>query len=128
MAINRSFFLYLGPLVAFILAIWLNFVGTDPAILFTASITLWTAVWWISEALPIPVTSLLPFVLLPLSGVISYQETASGLGSHVILLLMAAFILSKALESSGVHERLALMMVNLVGGQGGGRLVFAFMA
>lgn len=128
MVISRSFFVALGPLSAIILAGWLSYIGTEPAILYTACITLWTAIWWVSEALPIPVTSLLPFVLLPFAGVISYQEAASALGSHVILLLMAAFILSKALEASGVHERLALKMVNLVGGKGGGRLIFAFMA
>lgn len=128
MAINKSFFLALGPLSALLLGFWLTYTGTQSIIIYTACITLWTAVWWVSEALPIPVTSILPFVLLPFAGVITYQEAASALGSHVILLLMAAFILSKALEASGVHERLALKMVTLVGGQGGARLVFAFMA
>lgn len=128
MITNRYFFLLLGPISAILLGVWLNYTGTEQAVVFTACITLWTAIWWVSEALPIPVTSLLPFVLLPFAGVISYQEAASALGSHVILLLMAAFILSKALEASGVHERLALKMVNIVGGKGGGRLVFAFMA
>ena len=58
-------------------------------IIFTAAITLFVAVLWVTEALPIPATSLLPFALFPLFGVLSHSEAASALGSHVIILLMA---------------------------------------
>lgn len=86
-----------------------------------------TVTWWVTEALPIPVTSIVPFVLLPLFGVLDHKSVSSALGSHVILLLMGAFMLSKALEKSNVHERLAIYMIRLVGLSSGKRLVFAFM-
>lgn len=92
----------------------------------TIAITVLTATWWVSEALPIPATSLVPFALFPLFGVMDQRETASALGSYVIVLLMATFMLSKALEKSGAHERLAHYMIELVG-VSGRRLVLGFM-
>lgn len=100
--------------------------GQPQAIALTIAVTALTAAWWVTEALPIPATSLVPFALFPVLGVLTHREAASALGDHVILLLMGAFMLSKALERSGAHERLALLMIRTVGGAGA-RLVFAFM-
>jgi len=101
-------------------------VGLSPPIVWTIAITVLTASWWVSEALPIPAASLAPFALFPMAGVLTQGEAASALGSYVIVLLMASFMLSKALEKSGVHERLALSMIRLVG-VSGRRLVLGFM-
>ncbi|MEM8936871.1 MAG: SLC13 family permease [Pseudomonadota bacterium] len=92
----------------------------------TIAITTLTALWWMTEALPIPATSLVPFALFPLAGILTQAEAASALGSFVIILLMGSFMLSKALEKSGVHERLALYMIRAVG-LSGRRLVIGFM-
>lgn len=100
--------------------------GLPEQIVATIAITALTAFWWVSEALPIPATSLVPFALFPMAGVLDQREAAEALGSYVIVLLMASFMLSKALERSGAHERLALYMINLVGGSGR-RLVIGFM-
>lgn len=100
--------------------------GLPQPIVATIAITVLTAFWWVSEALPIPATSLVPFALFPLAGVMDQREAAEALGSYVIVLLMASFMLSKALERSGAHERLALYMIRLVGGSGR-RLVIGFM-
>ncbi len=100
--------------------------GLADPIVWTIAITALTAFWWVTEALPIPATSIVPFALFPLAGVLDQREAAAALGSYVIVLLMASFMLSKALEKSGVHERLALYMINLVGASGR-RLVIGFM-
>jgi len=100
--------------------------GQPAAIAWTIAITALTATWWISEALPIPATSIVPFALFPLAGVLDHREAAAALGDHVIVLLMGGFMLSKGLEKSGVHERLALYMIALVG-PSGKRLVLGFM-
>ena len=124
---NKYFYLAVAVVVAlsFYLALLSVGVGELPAK--AAAITALTVILWVSEALPIPVTSLIPFALLPMFGVIDHKSAASALGSHVILLLMGAFMLSKALEKSKVHERLAIYMIKLVGLSSGRRLVFAFM-
>ncbi|MAJ69685.1 MAG: SLC13/DASS family transporter [Alteromonas sp.] len=101
--------------------------GFEQALSLTAALTLLIAILWVTEALPIPVTSLIPFVAFPMAGVIDYKEAASALGSHVILLLMGAFMLSKALEKSGVHRRIAVYMLRLCGASSAKRLVLGFM-
>ncbi len=97
------------------------------AVAWTAAITLLTVILWVTEAIPIPATSLIPFALFPFAGVLTHKQVASALGSHVILLLMGGFMLSKSLEKSGVHKRLAIYMVNLVGVNNGRRVVIGFM-
>ncbi|SDZ91625.1 SLC13 family permease [Microbulbifer marinus] len=127
MAIARQHFIVLGPILAAAFYLFLSGLGMPYPAAVTSAITLLTVIWWVTEALPIPATSLVPFVLLPLFGVADHKLVASSLGSHVILLLMGAFILSKALEKSGAHERLALYMLKMVGVSSGRRLVLGFM-
>ena len=127
MMLFRRYFLVLGPVVAALFYYLLIFLGMPYLPAVTAAITLLTVIWWITEAMPIPATSIVPFVLLPLFGVGDHKLVASSMGSHVILLLMGAFMLSKALEKSGAHERLALYMLKAVGVSSGRRLVLGFM-
>ncbi|GAB2877775.1 DASS family sodium-coupled anion symporter [Microbulbifer echini] len=127
MSVMRQQFIVLGPLLAVAFYILLTAMGMQYLPAVTAGITLLTVTWWVTEALPIPATSLVPFVLLPLFGVTDHKTVAASLGSHVILLLMGAFILSKALEKSGAHERLALYMLRIFGVSSGRRLVLGFM-
>ena len=105
-----------------------SFLGASYPVGITLAITLLTAVIWITEAIPIPVASLIPFVGFPVAGVLSHKQAASALGSHVIILLMGAFMLAKAIEKSGVHERFALMMIKFTGGNSGFKILLAFMA
>jgi len=98
----------------------------DVTIALTAGITAWTAIWWISEAVPIPVASLVPLALLPLLGVLTPAQVGQAYGSPLILLLLGGFMLSQAMQRSGVHRRLALKMLQLFGG-GGRALIFGFM-
>ena len=127
MSISRQHFLGIGPLLAFCSYWLLLHLGLDDKAAIASGITLLTVIWWVTEALPIPATSLVPFALLPLFGIVDHKAVASSLGSHVILLLMGAFMLSKALEKSGAHERLAIYMLRVVGVSSGRRLVFGFM-
>lgn len=127
MKLTRALFIPLAPVLAIIFYFVLLAVGMEHKASVAAAITLLTVIWWVSEALPIPATSLVPFALLPLFGVVDHKTVASALGSHVILLLMGAFMLSKAIEKSGAHERLAVYMVKLVGVNSGRRMVLGFM-
>lgn len=100
--------------------------GLEPLAAKTLAIAVWTALWWISEAVPIPVASLVPLAMLPTLGVLTDKQVALSYGNKLVLLLMGGFLISKAMEKSGVHRRLALMMVNACGGSGRG-LVLGFM-
>ncbi|MBN1448743.1 MAG: DASS family sodium-coupled anion symporter [Bacteroidetes bacterium] len=84
------------------------------------------AVWWMTEALPIPVTSLLPLLLLPLFGVSSVQETARPYAHELVFLFLGGFVIAMAVERSGLHKRIALRIILLVGA-GPAQLVLGFM-
>ena len=120
-------FLIIGPLVAVCLGGLLAAIGYDQKICWTAGVTALVAFWWVTEPIPIPATSLLPFALFPLGGVVDHNQLAAAFGHHLILLLLGGFILSSAMERSGAHSRLALMMVKAVGGTDVKRLVLGFM-
>ncbi len=125
---KQSIFLLFASLSAIVL--WFVLIigaGQTHNIAWTAAITLFTAILWVTEAIPIPAASLIPFALFPFAGVLSHKEVASSLGNHVILLLMGGFMLSKSLEKSGVHKRLAVYMVKIAGGNSSRRVVFGFM-
>ena len=123
---TKAIMLFAAPLAAAALFFLMRYSGIEYAIAITAAITLLTATWWVTETIPIPATSLIPFFAFPLANVLTHREAAAGLGSPVILLLMGGFMLAKSLERSGVHRRFALAILHTVGGSGK-RIVFAFM-
>lgn len=127
MNITRQHFIIIGPLFAFVFYAFLEYCGISGKPAIAAGITMLTVIWWVTEPIPIPATSLVPFALLPLFGIVDHKTVASSLGSHVILLLMGAFMLSKSLEKSGAHERMAVYMIRMVGVSSGRRLVLGFM-
>lgn len=77
--------------------------------------TAWVAVWWITEAVEIPVTSLLPIVIFPLSGALPIGETTSSYGNPIIYLYLGGFVLGLAVERWNLHERIAFNIMNFVG-------------
>ena len=115
-----------GPLSGLLIGGLLSASGQPPAVAITAGITVWVALWWVFEAIPIPVTSLLPLALFPALGVLTPTQVGAAYGSPLILLLLGGFMLSQAMQRSGVHRRLALKMLNAFGG-GARALVFGFM-
>ncbi|EWH10331.1 Na+/dicarboxylate symporter [Catenovulum agarivorans DS-2] len=119
--------LLLAPTLALISVLVAISFNLSFSICATIGITTLTAVWWITEAIPIPATSLVPIALLPLLGVIDHKAAASSLGSHVILLLMGAFMLSKGMEKSGVHKRLAVNLIQLFGADNPRKILFGIM-
>lgn len=125
--------LLLGPILAVVawFVLWFGLSGgvlEDPtAACWTGAVLTLCATWWILEPIPIPATSLIPLAVLPVMGVLNEAQVASAYGHHLVLLFLSGFMLSKAMERSGAHKRLALGMVKLIGGAGGRRLVLAFM-
>ena len=70
--------------------------------------TLWIATWWITEAIPIPVTSLLPLILFPLTNALNVQTVTKSYGDPIIFLYVGGFIIAVAIEKCGLHRRIAL--------------------
>ena len=105
-----------GVITAACLAAMLMTVDQSSPIIVTAVVAWLCMVWWIFEPIPIPVTSLLPLSVLPMAGVLTVEQVAGAVGSPLIILLLGGFLLSRGMESSGAHHRVALSVVRLVGG------------
>ncbi len=86
------------------------------------------AAWWMTEAVPLSVTALLPFVVLPLAGVSTAEATAATYYSPILFLLLGGAFIALAIERTGLHRRLSLAILRMVGADGGPeRLLLAFM-
>jgi|SRR6056297_732259 len=117
--------LVLGPALFFGSLLFLPFTVSPSATAALAS-TLWIAVWWVTEAIPIPATSLLPIVLFPLTGVVDVTGATAPYADPVVFLLLGGFLLALGIERWGLHRRIALTVVSLVGVRAD-RLLLGFM-
>ena len=122
----RSHLLWLAPLLALAAGFGASAAGLSQPAAITLGIAILTALWWIFEPIPIPATSLVPLALLPLFGILDSSEVAKSYGHYLVLLLLGGFLISKAMEKSGAHRRIALRLVNLCGGSGGKPLFLGF--
>ena len=113
---SRRFNIILGPSLFFIFYFLIHpFDGMNTQSHAIFCSVLWIATWWITEAIPIPVTSLLPLVLFPLTGGLDLKLTASSYGDKIIYFYMAGFFLAIAMEKWNLHKRIALNIINVVG-------------
>jgi len=102
-----------GPATALVVHALLLQHGAQPAMM--AGLVAWMALWWISEAVPLPVTSLLPLVLFPLLGLDTVAGTAANYGKEIIFLFLGGFIIALGIERTGLHRRIALRIMARVG-------------
>ncbi len=116
-----------GLVVALVAGVVSSVLGQTDAASVTTAVAVLCVFWWIFEPIPIPVTSLIPMSVLPLLGVISPADVAAAYGSPLILLLMGGFLLSKGMESTGAHTRIAVSVVRFVGADEPHRLIMGFM-
>jgi sodium-dependent dicarboxylate transporter 2/3/5 len=118
--------LYLG-LLAF-LAVFLSPTpaGMSPEGQRVAAVAMLMGVWWITEAIPIPATSLLPIALFPILGVMSGKDLAVSYGDPNIYLFAGGFFIAMAMQKWRLHERIALNIVARTGSDPGS-LVLGFM-
>ena len=80
-----------------------------------AAITCLMSIWWITEAIPIAVTALLPIVLFPLTGGLGLSETTASFGHKYVFLYVGGFILAIAIQKWNLHKRIALNIINFIG-------------
>lgn len=104
-----------GPLLFALVAFAPTPAGMPWAAQLTAAITLWIAVWWITEPIEMAATSLLPLVLFPLTGVAPLKVVSAEYGNEIIFLFMAGFFMGKSIERWQLHRRIALRMVLWIG-------------
>ncbi len=118
---------FAGPLLAVLVYLYLSSLDSlTPEAAKTAAIATLMALWWMTEAIPLPVTSLLPLILFPLCGVLELNDAAPPYANKFIFLFMGGFMIARAVEKWNLHRRIALLTVFVVGSQPT-RLVAGFM-
>ncbi len=115
-----------GPLLFLTLYLLLGTTGLSDKAVIVLSLGAWMVTWWVTEAVPIPVTALLPMVLFPLLSISTVREASQPYGDPVIFLFMGGFILALGLEKYNLHERVALNLIRLTGTSGNG-IILGFM-
>ncbi len=117
--------LLLGPTL-FLVAVLVPVAGTPPSAQRMGAIALWMAVWWVSEAVPLGATSLLPLALVPSLGIAPASQAAAPYAHHLIFLFLGGFLLAQAMQRWNLHTRLALHVVRFVG-TSPSRIILGFM-
>ncbi len=106
----------IGGILVFVILLFLPVPeGLSDAAWKTAAVTILMGIWWITEAIPISATALLPIVLFPVLGVFSIGDATGPYANPLIFLFMGGFVIALAMEKWNLHKRIAITIVNLVG-------------
>ncbi len=106
--------LLLGP-TFFILLQFLTLDGVSSQAITVIALAVWMVTWWITEAVSISVTALLPLVIFPLFDIMSMNEVGANYGSSIVFLFFGGFVLALALEKVNLHKRIALTIIHKTG-------------
>jgi len=113
--LTRKIGYFLGPLL-FLLTLFVESPeGMDTNAWHVCGLAMWMGTWWVTEAMALPVSSLLPLVILPLFTDISFKGAATPYASSIIFLLLGGFILSIAMEKWNLHMRIGLGILRMMG-------------
>jgi sodium-dependent dicarboxylate transporter 2/3/5 len=125
-SLSQKVGLVLGPVLFLLIVLVLDLDPQQPAVTRMAAVAVLMAVWWITDAIPLFATSLLPLVLYPALGIASGRATAPVYVNSTIFLFIGGFMIALTMEKWMLHKRIALAIIRLVGG-GPQRLVLGFM-
>ncbi|WP_204345364.1 SLC13 family permease [Psychroserpens algicola] len=115
MSLTKRMGLILGPLLFTLVVLFFKPQGLSPQANAILACTVWIAVWWITEAIPIAITALLPIVLFPLSGGLDLSITTAAFGHKYVFLYLGGFIIAITIEKWNLHKRIALHIINIIG-------------
>lgn len=114
MELSKKIGLFIGPLL-FLICVNLPFELISTKGDAVIAVALWMLVWWITEAVSISVTALLPLLLFPILNIIPIAEVGANYGSPIIFLFFGGFVMALALEKVNLHRRIALTIIKLTG-------------
>ncbi len=114
MHISKKLGLFLGPILFFVvLNLPFEFVSAQGDAVI--AVALWMVVWWITDAVSISVTALLPLILFPLLKIMPVADVGANYGSPIIFLFFGGFVMALALEKVNLHKRIALSIIKITG-------------
>ncbi|WP_085521526.1 SLC13 family permease [Tuberibacillus sp. Marseille-P3662] len=118
--------LILGPLLFVLILLFFHPDDLSPGGRGILAGTIWMAVWWITEAIPIPATSLLPIAIFPLVGGLKVETVTAPYGNDTVFLFMGGFMIALAMQKWYLHKRIALAIISAIG-TSTDRIILGFM-
>jgi sodium-dependent dicarboxylate transporter 2/3/5 len=113
----KLFFNLLGPIFFSLSLFYSPFEFMDARTHQVVALVIWMLTWWITEFMPLPVTSMLPLVMLPTFSIVPMSSVIVPYSSSVIFLFLGGFIIALALEKWTLHRRIALFILKMMGGK-----------
>ena len=107
--------LILGPLSFVVFLIFGQFEGLSNSGQSVLASTLWIAIWWVTEAIPIAATALLPIILFPLSQGMELPTTTESYGHKYVFLYLGGFLIAIGIEKWNLHKRIAINIISFIG-------------
>ena len=115
MSLKQQIGIVLGLSVFLILLVVQPPEGMNPLAMKAAAVSLLMAIFWVTEAISIFATSFIPVILFPLLGILDSKQIAASYGHHIVLLILGAFFVAKAIETNNLHKRIALATIKTIG-------------
>lgn len=112
---SKTIKLLLGPLLAAIIFLGFDLDPANSLVTKMAAVTVWMAIWWLTEVVHLAVTAMLPMVLLPMLGIADSKTTAFQYMDPIIFLFIGGFIIAFAIERWNLHQRIAIKILMIVG-------------
>ena len=122
----RIYGLFAGPLCFLVMLLVPNPLPLDAQAWKVIAAASWMIIWWVTEAVPIFATALIPMTLMPLLGIFSIAESTSPYANPIIFLFMGGFLIALAMEKWDLHKRIALTLITMTGTKANG-IVLGFM-
>lgn len=122
----KQFMLIVAPLISLAILLFFDLEPGNKNVTYTFAVAFLMAAWWITEAIPLAVTALLPVVLFPLLGVVDGKTISALYFNHVIFLFIGGFLMAFAMERWNLHRRIALRIL-IFFGVSPGRILMGFM-
>ena len=122
----RQILFILAPLFSAYLVLFVELDPDKPVLTYTLAIALLMAIWWVTEIVPLAITSLLPIVLFPAFGIMNGREVSATYFNHVIFLFIGGFLVALAIQKWGLHKRIALRTLKVFGNSPA-RILLGFM-
>ncbi|MCM3670863.1 DASS family sodium-coupled anion symporter [Mesobacillus maritimus] len=107
--------LFTGPALFLLINLFVSPEGMSSEASKVLAIVAWIATWWVTEAIPIPMTSLLPLILFPLMGIMEIDAVSASYGDSLIFLFAGSFMIALAMEKWNLHRRIALGIIAFIG-------------
>ena len=111
---RKKILLLLGPLLCLLISLGPIEI-LNPEADKVLGVAVWMILWWITEAVSISVTALIPLCFYPLLGITPIKEVSANYSHPIVFLFFGGFILALALEKVNLHRRIALNIIKLTG-------------